>query len=123
LATRIHEAGNNTKLDLANERAMYEQSKLNLAAAEAEATDLHEHLTGLLGLWGNEAAFSIVHHLPELPDTEISTEGLERQAISQSLDLKLARGEIELASKKLGITKPLGLLSELELGAAAEREA
>jgi cobalt-zinc-cadmium efflux system outer membrane protein len=123
LAKRIHDAGNNTPLALASERAMYEESKLNLAAAEAEATDLHEHLTGLLGLWGKQTQFSIAPRLPDLPSEEISAEGLERRAVTQSIDLKLASGDVTLAAKRLGITKPLGLLSELELGAAAEREA
>ncbi len=122
LAQRIHDAGNNTKLDLASERALYEESKLNLASAEAEATDLREHLTALLGVWGNQTEFAVASHLPELPAQALPSAGLERRAIAQSLDLKLARGEIEIAQKRLGITKPLGLLSELELGAAAERE-
>lgn len=123
LAQRINEAGNNTALDLATERALYEESKLNLAAAEAEATDLHEHLTSLLGLWGNQTEFTITSRLPELPEEELPAEGLEHRAIAQSMDLKLASGEIATAEKRLGITKPLGVLSELELGAAAEREA
>jgi cobalt-zinc-cadmium efflux system outer membrane protein len=122
LAQRIHDAGNNTKLDLASERALYEESKLNLAAAEAEAIDLREHLTALLGLWGRQAEFAVASHLPELPAEEIPAAGLEHQAIAQSLDLKLAQGEIDIAAKRLGITKPLGVLSELELGAAAERD-
>jgi cobalt-zinc-cadmium efflux system outer membrane protein len=122
LAKRINEAGNNTKLDLANERAMYEESKLNLAAAEAEASDLREHLTGLLGLWGNQTQFRTKSRLPELPAEELASQGLERRAIAQSLDLKLARSEITAAAKQLGVTKPLGVLSELEVGAVAERE-
>jgi cobalt-zinc-cadmium efflux system outer membrane protein len=122
LAKRIHDAGNNTKLDLDNERAMYEQSKLNLAAAEAEAIDLREHLTGLMGLWGKQAQFTVSPRLADPPAEEITPAGLEKRAIAQSLDLRRARGEVEIAAKKLGITKPLGVLSELELGAAAERE-
>jgi cobalt-zinc-cadmium efflux system outer membrane protein len=122
LAQRIHEAGNNTKLELASERALYEESKLNLAAAEAEAIDLREHLTALLGLWGSETQFAVALRLPELPPEELPAAGLERRAIAQSLDLKLALAEIAIAEKRLGITKPLGVLSELELGAAAERD-
>jgi cobalt-zinc-cadmium efflux system outer membrane protein len=60
--------------------------------------------------------------LPDPPADEIAPTGLERRAIAQSLDLKLARDGMELAAKRLGITKPLGLLSEVELGAAAEQE-
>jgi cobalt-zinc-cadmium efflux system outer membrane protein len=122
LAQRINQAGNNTKLDLANERAMYEESKLNVAAAEAEAIDLREHLTGLIGLWGTQAKFTVSPRLPDPPAEEIPSSGLERRAVAQSLDLMLARSEMELAAKRLGITKPLGVLSVVELGAAAERE-
>lgn len=122
LAKRINQAGNNTRLDLANEQAMYEESKLNLAAAEAEAVDLREHLTGLMGLWGKQAKFTASAPLADPPADEIPPLGLERRAIAQSLDLKLARTEMELAARRLGITIPLGLLSEVELGAAAERE-
>ena len=122
LAQRLHEAGNNTKLDLASEQALYEESKLNLATAEAEAIDLREHLTALLGLWGSQTEFAVTSHLPDLPAEELPAAGLERRAIAQSLDLKLARGEVAIAEKRLGITKPLGVLSELELGAAAERD-
>ena len=123
LAQRIHAAGNNTSLDVSNERAMYEQAKLNLAAAEAEAIDLREHLTGLMGLWGNHAHFTLSPRLPELPVEEISPDDLEHRAIAKSLDLQLAHGEVELAAKMLGVAKPLGVLSEAELGAGAEREA
>jgi outer membrane protein TolC len=122
LAQRINQAGNNTKLDLASERAMFEESKLNLAVAEAEAIDLREHLVGLMGLWGTQTKFRISALRADPPTDEILPTGLERRAIGQSLDLKLARGEMELAAKRLGLTKPLGLLSEVELGAAAERE-
>ncbi|CAN5380074.1 TolC family protein [soil metagenome] len=122
LAQRIHAAGNNTTLDLNNERAMYEEAKLNLAAAEAEAIDLREHLAGLMGLWGDRARFTVSARLADPPAEEISPTDLEKRAVAQSLDLQLARGEIELAAKKLGITKPLGVLSEAEVGAAAERE-
>lgn len=123
LARRINEAGNNRRLDLANERAFYEESKLDVAAAETEAADLREQLTVLIGLWDRRTRYTIEPRLPELPPDQSSPGNLVREAIVNSIDLGRARGDVELAAKQLGITKPLGLLSELELGVAFEREA
>src|SRR5688500_18119162 len=43
-ARRLREAGNVTELELANERALPEQGKLDLADAEAEVLDARERL-------------------------------------------------------------------------------
>lgn len=123
LARRINEAGNNTKLDVANERAFYEETKLDVAAAEVEAADLRERLTAIMGLWGAQARYTIEPRLPELPTDAVSATNLEKHAIERSIDLAISRRGVALAAQQLGIAKPLGLLSELELGVAFEREA
>jgi outer membrane protein TolC len=60
--------------------------------------------------------------LPELPGEEISAEGLERRAVERSLELAASRAAIDSAARQAGMTRPLGVLSELELGVSAERE-
>lgn len=122
LARRINEAGNNRRLDLANERAFYEEAKLEVAASETEAAELQEELAVLMGFWAQGTHYTIGARLTELPVDPTVPSNLVRQAIANSIDLKRARGDVELAAKQLGITKPLGLLSELELGVAFERE-
>lgn len=124
LARRLREAGNITELDLANERVLYEQSKINLAAAEAQVVQDREMLNELLGLWGNQTAWSTPMRLPELPSParEAMAENLERRAIERSLDLAALRRQIEIAGRRLGITRPFGGLGFVEAGLSAERE-
>ena len=123
LARRLRAAGNNSELDLANERALYEQSRLDLRAAEAQVLRDREHLNRLMGLWGpDSAAWTAPGRLPDLPNDEVAAEGLERTAVERSLDLRAARREVEAASRSVGIAAPFGLLPEAEAGVSAERE-
>ena len=122
LAGRLHRAGNITHLDLSNELALYEQSKLDAASAEAEALAARERLNELMGLWGNDTAWKVAHRLPELPKEEAALEGLEKEAIERSLDLAAARLDIVLSAKSLGLSRPLSVYSEAKLGGTGERE-
>ena len=123
LARRLRAAGNNSELDLANEQALYEQSKLDLRAAEAEVVQGREALNRLMGLWGEaSASWTAAARLPDPPADEPAVEGLERRAVEQSLDLRAALRDVRSASASAGMAGPLGLLPEAEAGAAAERE-
>jgi cobalt-zinc-cadmium efflux system outer membrane protein len=122
LAQRLHKAGNITDLDLAQERALHEQSKLDESRAESAALDARERLNVLMGLWGQQVTWKSATRLPDPPQEELSTDGVERRAIEQSLDLALARANVESAARALGIRRSFGLIPEAELGAAAERE-
>ena len=122
LARRLREAGNITALDLANERALYEQAKLDLARAEASALETRERLNVLLGLWGTDTTWSASQKLEDPPPGEVATDGIERQAVEQSIELAAARHSIRSAARTLGLRRTLGLVPEAELGVAAERE-
>lgn len=122
LAKRLRAAGNNRDLDVTNERDLYEQSKLDLAAAEADLVQTRERLNALTGVWGEQTQWNAASRLPALPEEEIPAEGLERRAIEASLDLAVDRREIEIAARELGLAKPFAWLTDLEAGAAAERE-
>ncbi|HEY0008942.1 MAG TPA: TolC family protein [Tepidisphaeraceae bacterium] len=122
LARRLREAGNNTPLDLAQERALHEEARLALAEAEAQVEASREALTRLMGLWGKRVQWTIAGRLPDLPAEEIQPHDLERRAIKNSLALSASRAEMGVAFRELGITQPLGYLSELEVGAEAERD-
>jgi cobalt-zinc-cadmium efflux system outer membrane protein len=122
LARRIREAGNSTALDLANERALHEQAKIDLAQAEASVLDTRERLNVLLGLWEANTSWTAREGLPDLPADERPADDVERTAVARSIDLAVARREIEAAARTLGIRRTFGLIPEAEAGAAAERE-
>ena len=122
LATRLRVAGNITELDIANERALFEQSKLDLRTAELELLRSRERLNVLVGLWGNQTNWTMPARLPDPSSEEPNTMGLERRAVERSLDLAIARAEIDEAAQALGIARPFGLFSDAELGVTSERE-
>ena len=122
LATRLREAGNNLPLDLANERALHEESKLARAAAEADVLQRREALNRLMGAWGPRTEWKATARLPEPPTEALPDVDLERRAVERSLELQAARAQVNVAARELGVTRPLGYLSDLELGAIAERD-
>jgi cobalt-zinc-cadmium efflux system outer membrane protein len=122
LAERLRAAGNTRELDLLNERDLNEQAKVDLAHSEADVVQARERLNALMGLWGKQTQWHAEAMLPELPREDPAAETVERTAVERSLDLGVARREIEVAARSLGIAKPYGWLTDVEVGAAAERE-
>ena len=71
LAQRLRAAGNNRELDLANERALHEQSKLDVRAAEAQVAQARERLNRLMGLWGTRTNWTVAPRLPAVPSDPV----------------------------------------------------
>jgi cobalt-zinc-cadmium efflux system outer membrane protein len=122
LAQRLHAAGNLRDLDLAGERALREQARVEVAAAELEVAESREALNALLGLWGEATRWSSAGRLPPVPEEAVALEGIEGRAIAQSLELGLARAEMERVAQSLGLARSSRWTGELELGVAAERD-
>jgi len=124
LAKRVRAAGNTPELALSLERDDFEQAKLDLALAEEQELIARERLTGMMGLWGGQAAWRAEPRLPPIPalDPGGDVQAIERRAVEASLDLALARREIEVAARALGISRPFPWLDGAEVGAAADRE-
>ena len=122
LAARIHAAGNSTMSDLVQERALYEQAKLDLAQGELQLVEAREHLNRLMGVWGSDTQWTAYARLPEIPSDEMDVTGLEKRAIERSIDLGITRTEIALGAQRLGIARPFGAVSSADLGVAAEKE-
>jgi cobalt-zinc-cadmium efflux system outer membrane protein len=121
LAQRLHKAGNFTDLNLASEQALHEQSKLDLADAEVQTLRVRERLNVLMGVWGGKTNWQGAARLADPDDASAPTD-IEKRAIERSLVLAAGRARIAQSTARLGLAKPLGWLSELELGVAAERE-
>jgi outer membrane protein, heavy metal efflux system len=122
VAQRLHAAGNITDLDLARERALAEEAKLQLRAAETAVRQSREHLNTLLGLWGQQTVWHIDKRLPDIPAQPTPFAELESRALLQSIDLASARQRLIVAGAQLGVNRATALVPELEIGPVAERE-
>jgi outer membrane protein TolC len=121
-AQRLHEAGNITDLSVANERALYEQSKLAVASAETAMLEARERLNALMGLWGADTQWRVSGSLPPVPGEAMDLADLERRAIDASLGLTMLRNEIRVVASRTGIDATTLVFPELAGGAAAEYE-
>ena len=123
VSRRLHEAGNITDLDLARDRAAMEAAKLELRATEVTVRQSRERLNDLMGLSGKETAWEIDSRLPDIPAEPLPVSDLEQRAVARSIDLARSRQRIVVAGQQAGYDKATALIPELELGAAAEKEA
>jgi cobalt-zinc-cadmium efflux system outer membrane protein len=119
LAQRINQAGNITSLDVDDQQSFAEEAKLNLLSAQADVDELRERLVSLLGLNDSEN-LKIQKRLQDIAASEPAD--VEKHAVQSSLDLAMARDQMELAAKQLHIAKPLGMFADAQAGAAYERE-
>ncbi len=123
ISKKLREAGNITELNLTQERALYEESKITLRQAEIEVFKKREELNTLLGLWGIDTNWKAISKLAEPDKHEIELIGLEKQALINSLELNTARWELKKTVASLNVAIPFEVFPDLSLGAIAEREA
>ena len=119
---RLYTAGNITDLDRARERALFEEAKVQLRAAEVAVRQSRAQLNTVMGVWGPEAGWQIERRLPDIPAEPLALEALERQALRQSLDLASARQRLIVGGEQLGVSRATLLLPESSLGVGGERE-
>ena len=117
LARRMAQVGNFNKLQRAREQSFYADAALNLAQAMQAQRATRERLTRLLGLWGEQAAFTLPERLPELPPAATDQPEIERSAMAQRLDVQGAKLAAEQTAKNLGLTRATRFINVLELGA------
>jgi len=122
LAKRIRAAGNSTELNLANERSLHEQSKLDLATAESQVNDERELLNMLMGTWGADTGWTVASRLADIPTDDMSLHEIEQKAIAANLQLGVAKQAVVLTSQRLGVTRPFAMFDSVEAGVSAERE-
>jgi len=122
-AQRQHDAGNIGDLDLVNQQAVYNQTKLDVAMARAQVRQDRERLNRLMGLWGMDTGWTLADRLPEIPEQVVALEHLESLAIGQRLDVEAARWGVDLVGRALALKKgtryfPVGI----NIGVRTERE-
>ena len=122
-ASQLYEAGNIPELDPLLQRTLYEQSKLALTTAEVTLAESREQLNRLMGMWGQETAWTVEARLPDISTDPMNLDNVEQIAIEKSIDLAIARGEIVSLGKQLGVAKAMSLVPRLEIGGELEQEA
>lgn len=116
LARRMAAAGNFSKLDQARQQVFYAEVTAQLARARQSELAERERLTRLLGLWGEDIAFSLPERLPDPPQAPREIAGIEARALKQRLDVQGAMQEAEAVAAALGLTRVTGFVSVLEVG-------
>ena len=122
LAQRQHEAGTLNDLGLASQQAISDQSRVDVAQAEAQLAADREHLNRLLGLWGKQTMWKIAGRLPDIPSREIPIEHLESLAIRQRLDLAAMRSRLITLAQALTGTKGYRYFTSIDVGIDTERD-
>ncbi len=118
LARRMLLAGNFSKLAKMREQAFYADAMSNLARARHRAVAEREKLVRVLGLSGDQLAFKLPEHLPELPKAPLEPKDAEQIAIEKRLDVLMARRSTEATAKSLGLTRGTRFINVLEAGYA-----
>ncbi len=122
LAKAQRQQGNINDLELNSRMNEYLESKVEFAQNQIEIIRLRERMNKLLGLSSSNYCWKITENLPELTKEEIPTEYLESIALSQRLDLQIARWEVERIAKTLGI-KQWWAYTNIAAGISTEHEA
>jgi outer membrane protein TolC len=118
LAQRLAKVGNWSKLDQAREQVFHADATTQLARARHNATAAREQLTRLLGLWGANTTFLLPDRLPDLPKAPNEVANIEAQAMSQRLDIQMARRDAEATASSLGLTRATGFINVFDAGYA-----
>lgn len=122
IARRLHEAGNLTDLDLANQRAFYEEARIAVANAEVNVLSRRAELDALMGLSGDHTRWRLAGRLAEPAGVAPEGANLEARAIERSLDLLELEQRYTAAARRANLSRAQGLLPSLRAGVQAERE-
>src|SRR5258708_2700308 len=101
LANRQYEAGNISRLDLAQSQAAAQQSQLDVMRAEFELKIARERLSRFIGLIGSDVRWTLSGDLPALPANDGALDQLESLALAQRLDFAAVRAQVALAETAL----------------------
>ncbi|MFP6683353.1 MAG: TolC family protein [Polyangiaceae bacterium] len=119
---RMFDAGNVSELDFLTEKAMYEETRLAHARAEAALKVAREQMNALLGLWGKAASWKTAGALAAPPVKPIRTQHIEKRAIERSIDLAAAEHRFDAAAQQARLSRLEGLLPQIAAGVGVDIE-
>lgn len=115
LFKRLGESGGVNKLNQARDYVFYVETGAQLAQAKIQQRVEREKLIRLLGLWGQDLkTIKIPGALPGLPRLATVKE-IEAEALKRRVDLQMARGDLDLLAKSLGLTQATRFIADIDL--------
>ena len=115
LSQRLGESGALNKLDQARHQVFYAELTAELATARRRASAERESLVRRIGLWGSDLDFRLPDALPPLPSAPRALSAVEVQAVRRRVDLQIARIEVAVLAKTLGLTNATRFVDLLEV--------
>ena len=122
LAGELGRTGAFNKAEQARNQVFYAELTGEIAQARLAAKLAKERLTRVLGLWGDAAAYEVPNGLPGLPSRLQDKSKIERLALANRADLKVAQLELEALAKSYGLTQATRYVSDLTLAGGLEYE-
>jgi len=122
LAKKLGETGALPKLDQAREHAFTAEVNGQLAMARLKSRIEREKLIRALGLWGSETALKLPATLKPLPKSPQTIKDVETEAVKRRVDLEIARQDLEILAKQLGLTKATRFIDVLEVRGISKTE-
>lgn len=122
LAKQLGETGAMTKLDQAREHVFYAEISGQVATARLRQRVEKERLTRALGTWGADTAFRVPDKLIALPAKPKALPWVESEAVRRRVDLAMARMEIDILAKELGLTHRTRFINALEVAGISTTE-
>ena len=116
LTVKLGETGAMSKMDQAREHAFTADVNGQLAMARLKQRIDREKLIRALGLWGGEiAALKLPPMLKDLPKSPQVHKNIETDAVRRRVDLEIARQDLEILAKQLGLTKATRYIDVIEV--------
>lgn len=122
LAARLRAAGNWSLLNYAREQVYYAEAVAQRARADVAAMVARERLFRLMGLWGQTAEIQLPERLPDLPIRPQEPLDIEKAAVANRLDVRMARAEILGLAKSLGLSRATRFVNVVEFSYLHSRE-
>ena len=122
VATRLHDAGNLSDLDLAEQSSMAGMVRIELADARTRAETSRENLNRLMGVNDAQAKWTLTGALPDLPSTEPDVAALEQFALLARPDLQAAAADMLVQARSLGLMRSSRWIGTATIGPDFEHE-
>ena len=114
-AAALLEAGSVSALDASSQIAAYEKARVTVAKLELEVADRREALQRLLGLHGEDTAWTIRAELPPVPAALPHSDRPESRALQASHDLAAMRSRLEAIARRTKLSRTEGWLPDIEV--------